>query len=168
MTPLQQASIAKAQQCIQQASAFFNRPFSLPEINFTQRGKIAGTARLQGWEIRINPVLLEENQQTFINEVIPHEIAHLITFKLYGRVRPHGKEWQGVMNQVFNLPARTTHSFSVDSVKGKTFPYCCKCTTHELTVRRHNRVQRKETQYLCKACQSPLKLSRRRLQTTEK
>ena len=168
MTPLQQASVAKAQQCIQQASTFFNRPFSLPAINFTQRGKIAGTARLQGWEVRINPILLEENEYTFINEVIPHEIAHLIAFKLHGRVRPHGKEWQGIMNQVFNLPARTTHRFNIESVKGQTFPYRCKCSQHELTVRRHNRVQRKETQYLCKACQSPLKLSRRRLQTTEK
>ena len=65
------------------------------------------------------------------------------------------------MNQVFNLPARTTHSFSVDSVKGKTFLYRCKCTQHELSVRRHNRVQRKESQYLCKACQAPLKLSKR-------
>ncbi len=168
MTPLQQSSLIKAQQCIQQASHFFNRPFPLPKITFNQRGKIAGTARLQGWEIRINPILLEENQQTFINEVIPHEIAHLITFKLYGRVKPHGKEWQGVMNQVFNLPAMTTHNFNVDSVKGATFSYRCKCSEYQLSVRRHNRVQKKQNQYFCKKCQTQLKQAKNKIESSDK
>lgn len=159
MTPLQRQAIDKAKQCIEIASQFFNRSFEKPEIRFSQRGKSAGTARLQTWEIRLNPTLLEENKQAFIDEVVPHEIAHLITFKLYGRVKPHGKEWQGVMNSVFQLPANTTHQFDVSSVTGKTFRYHCQCNSYELTVRRHNKIQRQQATYQCKQCRQPLAYS---------
>ncbi|MBL4828352.1 MAG: SprT family zinc-dependent metalloprotease [Aliivibrio sp.] len=156
MEQLKQLSIEKAAQCIKRAQSILNMEFELPVISFNQRGKIAGTARLQSWEVRLNPILLQENQQPFIDEVIPHEIAHLITFKLYGRVKPHGKEWQGVMNQLFNLPAKTTHSFNISSLQGKTFDYQCSCQTHHLTVRRHNRVVRQQARYLCQRCKQPL------------
>lgn len=159
MTPLQNQAIDKAKQCINTASQFFNHSFKMPVIRFDQRGKSAGTARLQTWEIRLNPILLEENKKSFIDEVVPHEIAHLITFKLYGRVRPHGKEWQGVMNSVFQLPANTTHQFDVSSVSGKTFRYRCQCSSYELTVRRHNKMRRQQATYQCKQCRQSLTYS---------
>jgi SprT protein len=156
MEKLKQHSIKKAAQCIQLAQSALNMDFALPTISFNQRGKAAGTARLQRWEIRLNSILLQENQQQFIDEVIPHEIAHLITFQIYGRVKPHGREWQGIMNHVFNLPAKTTHSFNVNSLQGKTFDYQCHCQQHALTIRRHNRVIRQQATYLCQRCKQPL------------
>ncbi|WP_261857768.1 SprT family zinc-dependent metalloprotease [Photobacterium sanguinicancri] len=158
MSSLQSQVIAKVEHCILHANQRLQKRFVIPTINFTQRGRIAGSARLQGWEVRFNPVLLEENPQAFLNEVVPHEVAHLITFKLFGRVRPHGKEWQTIMTQVFGIPARTTHSFDVSSVQGKTFPYQCQCSQHQLTVRRHNKVARGQASYHCRQCRQPLTL----------
>ncbi|MGM3151375.1 SprT-like domain-containing protein, partial [Escherichia coli] len=40
-----------------------------------------GTAWLEKNEIRLNPVLLLENQREFIDEVVPHELAHLLVWQ---------------------------------------------------------------------------------------
>ncbi|USD65625.1 SprT family zinc-dependent metalloprotease [Vibrio sp. SCSIO 43136] len=142
--------------CIEQANHYFKQEFPQPELSFKLRGKSAGKAYLNLWQIRINPTLLKENQQAFLNEVIPHEIAHLIVYKLFGRVRPHGKEWQAVMQEVFHLAPKTTHDFDVTSVQGKTYVYQCHCQSHQLTIRRHNKVLRQQASYLCSQCKQPL------------
>jgi SprT protein len=93
-----------------------------------------------------------ENQQAFIEEVVPHELAHLLVWKHFGRVAPHGKEWKWMMEAVLGVPARRTHQFELESVRRNTFPYRCQCQQHQLTVRRHNRVVRGEATYRCVKC----------------
>lgn len=107
---------------------------------------------LESYEIRLNPVLLLENSEAFIEEVVPHELAHLLVWKHFGRVAPHGKEWKWMMESVLGVPARRTHQFELQSVRRNTFPYRCKCREHQLTVRRHNRVVRGEAVYRCVHC----------------
>ena len=111
---------------------------------------------MQKNEIKFNRTLLLENSDEFIHQVVPHELAHLIVYQVFGRVKPHGQEWQAVMTQLFNLPADTCHKFDVESVQGKMFAYQCECQTHYLTIRRHNRIQRDKIAYLCRKCQGKL------------
>lgn len=126
--------------------------FSLPEVQYNVRGKVAGKAYLNQWQIRLNPTLLLENQHAFINQVVPHELAHLLVHQQFGRVRPHGKEWQYVMGHIFNLVPETRHSFDVSSVQGQTFAYSCQCREHQLSIRRHNKILRQQTRYHCTLC----------------
>lgn len=51
--------------------------------------------RLESYEIRLNPVLMMENQQAFIDEVVPHELAHLLVWKHFGRVAPTARSGSG-------------------------------------------------------------------------
>ncbi|GAM77579.1 protein sprT [Vibrio ishigakensis] len=134
------------------ANKHFDKQFPKPELLLNLRGKAAGQALLQKNIIKLNPVLAEENKQAFIEEVLPHELAHLITYQLFGRVRPHGKEWQYTMERVFKIPAKRTHSMDVQSVQGKTFEYQCGCNHYPLSIRRHNKVVRGEMSYSCRSC----------------
>ncbi|MHA2938380.1 SprT family zinc-dependent metalloprotease [Vibrio sp. RC27] len=149
----------KIQSCIQQANHYFSENYTTPTLSLKLRGKCAGKAYLELWEVRLNPILFHENQNEFLNQVIPHEIAHLIAFKRYGRVRPHGKEWKAIMWDVFQLEPTTTHRFNVSSVQGKRYSYHCGCQSHDLTIRRHNKIVRGQANYLCVRCQQELQFT---------
>ncbi len=137
---------------LQQANQRLQRHYPQPTLSWQQRGTTAGSAWLQRWEIRLNPVLLMENRQAFVDEVVPHELAHLLVWKYFGRVAPHGKEWKWMMEHVLEVPAGRTHRFDVAAVQGRQFPYACRCQQHQLSVRRHNRVLRGESEYRCRNC----------------
>lgn len=154
---LQQAVMRCLRDKLQLARQHFSVEFPEPKIHYQQRGTCAGTAWLQAWEIRLNPVLLMENQQPFIDQVVPHELAHLLVFRQYGQVQPHGCEWRWVMESVLLEPASRTHRFEIASVQSKTFPYRCGCQQYQLTVRRHNRISRGESEYRCRQCGEKLK-----------
>ncbi|HEN3567361.1 SprT family zinc-dependent metalloprotease [Yersinia sp. HM-2024] len=149
---LQQAVMRCLRHKLQLANQHLGTDYPEPKINYHQRGTSAGSAYLQSFEIRLNPVLLLENQQPFIDEVVPHELAHLLVYRQFGRVPPHGKEWRWMMEHVLQVPASRTHQFEVTSVRSKTFNYQCKCQQHALTIRRHNKVQRGESEYRCREC----------------
>ncbi|WP_323839765.1 SprT family zinc-dependent metalloprotease [Photorhabdus africana] len=149
---LQQTVMNTLRQKLLQANLYLNRDFPEPTINYRQRGTTAGSAYIKNWEIRLNPVLLIENQQAFIDEVVPHELAHLLVYRYFGKVPPHGKQWRWMMEEVLNVPANRTHKFKIDSVRSQTFTYYCNCQQHELTLRRHNKILRGESHYICQKC----------------
>ncbi|MGR6501026.1 SprT family zinc-dependent metalloprotease [Shewanella sp. Koi 1] len=159
LTPLQQQILARIEDCYQQAEAYFKRTFPRPITQFTLRGRSAGTAHLQQNRLRFNPVLLQENSASFLAEVVPHEISHLLCFQLFGKTKPHGREWQSMMLTLFKISPNTTHNFDTQSVKGKDVEYRCACGPIRLSIRRHNKVLRGETRYLCKRCHSHLTLA---------
>lgn len=138
------------------ANEFFNKEFTIPVMSFELRGKKAGVAYLQQNEIRLNSVLLVENGAAFIQQVVPHELAHLLVYQQFGRVQPHGKEWKMMMEQVLGVPAHIYHKFSTASV-AKQFSYQCDCQTHLLSVRRHNAIQGNQRSYICRNCNQSLR-----------
>lgn len=154
--PLQQQIVEKVETDFKIAEQYFCRQFPRPSVHFSLRGKSAGTAHLQLNKLRFNPVLLTENPAIFINEVVPHEISHLLCFHLFGKVKPHGKEWQSVMLSTFNITPKTTHQLNTQSVGGQQFDYFCGCGNVQLSIRRHNKIVRGQTQYRCRRCKQTL------------
>jgi len=153
-----EALLLKGEDCFILAECFFERPFSRPTYLFNQRGRSAGTAHLQDNLIKFNAILFVQNRDVFIQQVVAHEVAHLIVYQQYGNVRPHGKEWQHVMQIVFKRPAQTTHSLDTNDVIGQQFAYQCQCSRYQLTIRRHNKIL-KGAKYACKKCRGELKIS---------
>ncbi|MCL1074644.1 SprT family zinc-dependent metalloprotease [Shewanella dokdonensis] len=152
VSPLEQQLLQAVEHCYQVAEQHLQRSFPRPEVNFKLRGKAAGTAHLQLNKLRFHPVLLSENSNTFIREVVPHEVCHLLCHQLYGKVKPHGAEWKQLMQQLFQLPGNTTHQFDTTSVTPKGKRYRCACGEVELTLRRHNKIVRGQARYRCRHC----------------
>ena len=142
---------------MKRAEAYFNQAFETPSLSLKQRGKIAGSAHLQKNLIKLNQRLFEDNIDEFVEQVIPHEVAHIICYQLYGRVKPHGNEWQSIMTSVFQRPAKVTHQLDVSKLAANDFEYQCLCPdTIKLSTIRHNRVLKGAQQYRCRRCRAVL------------
>jgi SprT protein len=137
---------------------------SKPSILFTQRGKIAGSALLQKNIIKLHPTLLAQNVDYYLDEVIAHELSHILVYQLFGqykgilrreRVKPHGLEWQTIMTEVFDLVPRVTHQLDVKAISMQSFEYECACQSVDLSLIRHNKVIRGKQVYYCKRCKQP-------------
>lgn len=139
---------------LRQASLILHTVFPEPKVIYKVKGSIAGSALLTRWEIQLNSIMLTDNGDTFIDEVVPHELAHLLVFKTFGKVKPHGKEWQYMMSEVLGKLPKVTHNFTI---KRNSYMYRCNCQIHHLTKIRHNKIQNNKSSYLCQKCGSILK-----------
>ncbi|MGH8528334.1 MAG: SprT-like domain-containing protein [Nevskiales bacterium] len=139
------------------AQAHFQQVFPVPRIDCALRGLQAGQAYVEDNLIRLNGGLLRAHGDSFLRETLPHELAHLIVWRLHGRrVRPHGAEWQAVM-RLFGAEPERCHSFEVQpSRRQREYVYRCACKTHQLSAVRHGRIQR-GGRYVCLHCQTPLR-----------
>jgi len=143
---------------IQQASELFGREFAEIPVLFDLRGRAAGMYRVQSGErvIRYNPFIFERYFEDNLAQTVPHEVAHYVADVVYGlrNIRPHGQEWKRIM-QFFGADTRATSQYDLDGLpmrKYRQFRYRCQCRQHELTSRRHNRIERNQARYFCKQC----------------
>lgn len=165
MEALLRAAVERCQDCIERCAAHLLVTVPSVEIAFNLRGRSAGQLKFQkvgrkrDFCLRFNASLFDRNRQAFFEEVIPHEVSHLFAYLAYGTaIKPHGKEWRYIMNEVFGLAARVTHDFEVLRQTRKLFNYACACDdkVHELTAIRHNRIQRNRANYRCRECEDIL------------
>ena len=139
----------------------------LPEavIDFSLRGRCAGQAKVErsgATSLRINLKLLTENLADFLAQTIPHEVSHLVITwqarKKRQRPRPHGPEWQLVMQNCYGLQPVRCHSYQTSPARcvPRNFLYRCNCREHRLTSIMHNKLSQRY-KALCKSCRTQLK-----------
>lgn len=158
---LQAEAAAKTRQLLGIAEQRFNLASSQPAILFNLKGKAAGLVVFQKHgrcKIRYNRSLLARYGRLFIEQTVPHEVAHLIARARHGaHIKPHGDEWKAVM-KFFHAAPRRCHSFDTSDSATRTmryFDYRCDCRTHRISAIRHNRML-SGTTYLCRVCGSSL------------
>jgi len=144
---------------IHQASELYQQQFEVIPVLVDLKGRAAGMYRIKGREraIRYNPYLFAKYFEDNLRGTVPHEVAHYITEKLYGlgRVRPHGIEWTEVMRAFGHESSQTCHKYDLNGVpvrRQRRFPYECRCTQHQLSTHRHNKVLKGKAQYQCRRC----------------
>lgn len=138
---------------IQVSSLALAGELEVPEIKFDLKGQNAGSFRVMGDKctLRFNFELLKENKKDFLRYIVPHEVAHYVTFRLYGRVRPHGKEWRNIMRFLGIENPRRCHSFNVHP-----WIYRCGCREHYVSQRQHSWILKGKKAYRCRDCKEKI------------
>ena len=158
---LQQQAISRVDELAAVAATHYRMKRPQIDVRFDLKGLAAGEARLSPTgvgQIRFNTRLLVENSEDFLLRTVPHEVAHIVAYRLHGStIKPHGPEWKAVM-ELFGAEASRCHSYDTSASqirRLKRFSYRCDCRVHQLTSIRHNRAKRGQ-QYICKACHQVL------------
>lgn len=110
--------------CYKQAEKFFERKFDRPiSVHYDIKNRVGGLAYPGQNRLRYNLILLVENEKDYLENTVPHEVAHLITKMQFPippgkkRLMPHGKEWKSVMKDVFNLKPEVKHYYDCSSIE---------------------------------------------------
>lgn len=81
----------------------------IPAVKLNGRLKTtAGRAWYEDGFIELSPELMWEHTEEFTRDTIPHELAHIVAYRLTGDTG-HGKGWKGIVAQ-FNIPTTRLHN----------------------------------------------------------
>lgn len=123
-----------------------NLNLNYPTIRYDLRGVVAGYAYYQSVMVKFNPILAHENEEDFLRRTVPHECAHLISYKLYGyEGRGHGPKWKSVMTRLGCDPSRC-HQYDVSNARVKKKQlFDIQCNTckqvYKVTMKRINKLE---------------------------
>lgn len=134
------------------------RPIPNVRVSFDLRGHAAGEACLASRLTKYNGELLTRYGESFIHEIVPHEVAHIVAESVFGgAIRPHGGEWKAVM-RFFGAEPRIHHDFETTPARRlRLFAYGCACgDIHHLSARSHRRILRGTVEFKCNRCRQTL------------
>jgi SprT protein len=159
--------------CVLMAEKRFGKGIPIPEIRYDLVGGSAGQAVYDRrgnvkHTIRINPILLNENESYVILQTVPHEMAHVVVHHLYDdlgiSVKGHGSEWKRIM-YLFGLEPHRCHQLDISSIravrKQSTYRFTCSCVgkVFELSKNKYTRWAN-GTAYRCPRCREQIRFDR--------
>jgi len=156
---IHQRVVAKIKQCADLVFANTGKVIN-PRLSYDLRGTVAGRGGISSGEqiVKINPVLLMENVEEMIQQTVPHEVAHVAQYVVYGTGRhnkPHGIYWERMM-RLFGCDPRRCHSYDVTNARVRRVgrvEYVCACQTHTVSLTIINRIAAGR-KYVCKSCKT--------------
>ena len=158
-----QQVIDRVADVLRQCEQHFNQSFKPIEIRFDLRGRSSGMYVVKHRQryLRFNLFIFSKYFEDSLDNTVPHEVAHYISDVLFGikNIRPHGKEWKAIMQQL-GVEPRVTGNYDLAGIpvkRQRRFDYACDCATHQLTTVRHNKILRGKTQYFCRKCDGKLR-----------
>lgn len=153
--------------CAELAYKKYGKKIDVPMVTYETTGRVAGRARYLTWQMDLNSGLLMRNLETF-NETVTHEMAHLITYKIYpetlikkpGEKREvHGPRFYEVWEAIGGTRLTRRHSYDTTETRKATdqskFEYKCPAGhVHQLSARRHQKAVRAVNgfHYMCAKC----------------
>jgi len=140
---LKARAIKKVEWCLEKVKTELQVSLHMPEVTFDLRGRTAGYAYWVRNKIHLNGYLLAKYADEFIEEVVTHEMAHLVAYNLTPRkkIKPHGNEWKQVM-LFFGREPNRCHSFKTKPARRtQQFLVACACSTYTFGPTRVKRMK---------------------------
>jgi SprT protein len=106
------------------AREIYKMDFPTPLISFNLRGSCAGQAwanayvdgKYVDFYMKFNIQIAEAHMGEFMVNTVPHEVAHIVSYCLYGtNGKGHGREWQTIMRS-FGLEPTRCHNYDMSKV----------------------------------------------------
>jgi SprT protein len=144
----------KLNKLIEACNAQF-RGFSFNDVKFSMNGRLtstAGRAFLEEGRLEFSKVLYIQNVEKFLEDTVPHELAHIVAFRVFGD-KGHGVHWKHIMN-FLGYDANRCHNYAVQRrSSAKTYSYTCGCKDkiHEVSAQRQAWIN-KGKRYCCEKC----------------
>lgn len=163
VTPeVQSACRTKVDECMRVFdSAFPDIDFPPILVTFEPCGSTAAWAKTLQYQVNINPILVMENLDEYLNVIIGHEVSHIVSDRVYGQdTQDHGPEWASVM-AILGLPPDRCHTLDTTRArrKMKTFKYQCGCAVdniHHVSTRANRLVRIDKREFNCLRCNTAL------------
>lgn len=136
------------------------RPEFDRQVNFEWklRGRTAGTAFCSVRKplvINLNVPLMLTNDN-FIEDTVPHEVAHLLAHHYKRSCSPHGATWQMMMRLLGREPERLHNYATAPARYEAKVTYACDCgPVHKVGTKLHNEIQSGKGR-ICRNCRAQL------------
>jgi SprT protein len=154
--------LLRINQKLEECAAKLDYTHEMPTISFDLKGQTAGYAWYQKNHIQLNGDLLMKETEDMIEDTLPHEFAHIASYKFYGRDGVgHGRNWKWTMIRL-GLEPKRCHNYEVTPAKiHQKFNYTCDCpgTIHKIGKNVHNKIQSGLSPRYCKRCGAWIKES---------
>jgi len=132
---------------------------NIPVYFRTNMKGIAGLAYCnpEKFKIELSTQLFLKNTQSFLEDTIPHEVAHILTEILFPDAKQgHGPEWKSIMKKLGVVPNRH-HTYDVSSCFKNNHRYVCSCErVFSLSNLKHKKINSGKSSYSCPSCMSVL------------
>lgn len=81
------------EKCCRKCSAILPG-FKVPSLEFTTHGNTAGWAHYRENKVRLNPTYCMSHLQDMLEDTVPHELAHILAYQIYGENCHHDWRWK--------------------------------------------------------------------------
>lgn len=148
----------KVQQCLDALLGAETAKYLKVQIEFKKTlGLNAGLAYNGNLRIVLNEALFLANQDEFFDEIIPHEVCHIVQYILHpNEFIDHGEKWRDLMLEL-GLKPNVYHDLDISAVDKKVYRYTCACDNgnryHQVLESKHKRLQEGKVQK-CGTCET--------------
>jgi predicted SprT family Zn-dependent metalloprotease len=142
------------------------------DITFDPKLKSVGVAKKNSFRkmdgihlslsICYNSLYMNQNFDAMLNEVVPHEVAHIVQFMKYPFAKQaHGPEWKRICRSLGGNGQRCTQNFDGEAAgikknKMTKYEYTCACKQiFQISPQKHRKIQ-SGVRYRCLKCQHPI------------